>query len=206
VTRPTDTKDRILAAARELFVKQGVHLTSLQDIAARLGVTKPALYYHFASREALLASIVQPLLDDMDAFVVSRESAPRPDPRTLLADYFDLLLRHRELLAMLVRDLATLGVLDLAMRMIDWRRRLITLLLGPGASLPAQVRAVVAIGGMSDCTVEFPEVPMERIKATAIEAASAALGLPAVKAKGPKNPKAPPKTPKGPRPSRGRAS
>jgi hypothetical protein len=62
--------------------------------------------------------------------------------------------------------------------MIDWRRRVIVLLLGPGASLSAQVRAVVALGGMSDCTVEFPGVPMDRIKATAIEAACAALGLP----------------------------
>jgi AcrR family transcriptional regulator len=188
VTRPKDTKARILAAARELFVQRGVQQTSLQDIAERLGVTKPALYYHFESREALLASIVQPLLDDMDAFVTSRESGKLPGPRALLADYFDLLHRHRDLLTMLVRDLATLGLLDLATRMLDWRRRLIGLLLGPAAPLSAQVRAVVAIGGMSDCTVEFPGVPMDRIKGTAIEAACAALGLPAVKPKPPRPP------------------
>ena len=185
MTRPSDTKARILAAARELFAQHGVQQTSLRDIAEKLGVTKPALYYHFDSREALLASIVQPLLDDMDAFVTSRESGPPPAPQALLADYFDLLQRNRDLLNMLVRDLATLGLLDLATRMIDWRRRLITLLLGPAASLSAQVRAVVAIGGMSDCTVEFPGVPMDRLKATAIEAACAALGLPAVKPKPP---------------------
>jgi AcrR family transcriptional regulator len=178
VPRPTDTKARILATARELFVQRGVQQTSLQDIADRLGLTKPALYYHFDSREVLLASLVQPLLDDMNAFVVSRESGHRPEPRVLLADYFDLLHRHRDLLSMLVRDLATLGVLNLATRMIDWRLRLIRLLLGPSAPLSAQVRAVVAIGGMSDCTVEFPGVPMEKIKTTAIEAAAAALGLP----------------------------
>jgi AcrR family transcriptional regulator len=188
VTRPTDTKARILAAARDLFVRHGVQQTSLQDIAARLGITKPALYYHFDSRDALLASIVQPLLDDMDTFVISRESGKSPAARVLLADYFDLLHQHRELLNMLVRDLATLGLLDLATRMLDWRRRLINLLLGPAASLAAQVRAVVAIGGMSDCTVEFPGVPMDRIKATAVEAACAALGLPPVKRKPPRPP------------------
>src|SRR5688572_19308517 len=105
VVRPTDTKARILATARELFARRGVQQTSLRDIAEQLGITKPALYYHFDSREALVASIVQPLLDDMEAFMAEREARPRPAPRTLLADYFDMMLRHRELLTMLVRDL-----------------------------------------------------------------------------------------------------
>lgn len=180
MSRPTDTKARIVAVARELFARRGIQQTSLRDIAEQLGITKPALYYHFDSREALVASIVQPLLDDMEAFIGERESSA-PDPRALLGDYFDMLHRHRALITMLVRDMATMGQLDLATRMIDWRRRLIALLLGPGSALPAQVRAVVAIGGMSDCTVEFPDAPMEKIKATAVEAACAALGLPAAR-------------------------
>ena len=45
-----DTRERIQQVARELFVAQGVQATSLQDIANELGITKPALYYHFASR------------------------------------------------------------------------------------------------------------------------------------------------------------
>ena len=176
--RPTDTRERILAAARELFAQRGAQRTSLRDIADKLGITKPALYYHFDSREALLASIVEPLLVDMDAFIRAREPGPL-DTRTLLGDYFDLLHRHRDLLTMLVRDLATLGLLDLGTRMIEWRRRLMALLLGPAPTLAAQIRAVVAIGGMSDCTVEFPDVPMDRIKATAVDAAFAALSQPA---------------------------
>lgn len=174
--RPTDTKARIQQVARELFARRGVQQTSLRDIADVLGITKPALYYHFDSRESLVSSIVQPLLDDMDAFIGEREVA-RLEPRALLSDYFDLLHRNRELIAMLVRDLSTMGHLDLVGRMLDWRRRLLTLLLGPSPPLAAQVQAVVAIGGMSDCTVEFPDVPMEKIKTTAIDAACAALGL-----------------------------
>lgn len=175
MARPTDTRARILAVARDLFARRGAQQTSLRDIAEALGITKPALYYHFDSREALLASILEPLLADLDAFIGSREGKPRPDPRTLLSDYFDLLHRNRDLITMLVRDLATLGQLDLATRMIAWRHRLIALLLGPNPALSAQVRAVVAIGGMSDCTVEFPDVPMEKIKPIAVDAACAAL-------------------------------
>lgn len=183
--RPTDTKARIQAVARELFARQGVKQTSLRDIADRLGITKPALYYHFDSREALVASIVQPLFDDMEAFMAAREGAPPQDPRALLGDHFDLLVRHRDLITMFVRDLSLLVELDLAARMIGWRRRLIALLIGPSPALAARVRAVVAIGGMSDCTIEFPEVPLEGLKAAAVEAACAALGLPPKPARAP---------------------
>lgn len=181
-TRPSDTKARIQAAARELFGQKGVQQTSLREIADRLGITKPALYYHFDSREALVRSIVEPMVADMDAFVAEREAAGA-EPRGLLADYFDLLHRHREVLTMLVRDLSTLGELDLTERMFAWRRRLIALLLGPEPSLAAQTRAVVAIGGMSDCAVAFGDAPAAAIKAAAVEAACAALGLPAAPAR-----------------------
>ena len=65
----SDTKERILEAARELFAQKGVQKTSLQEIADKLGITKPALYYHFASREDLVRSIVQPLIDDGEKFL-----------------------------------------------------------------------------------------------------------------------------------------
>ncbi|WP_441285888.1 TetR/AcrR family transcriptional regulator [Sorangium sp. KYC3313] len=173
--RPSDTKARIQAVARELFARQGVQRTSLREIADHLGITKPALYYHFDSRESLVASIVEPLLAEMDAFVAEREGGPQPDSRVLLADYFDLLHRHRDTLTMVVRDLATLAYLDLGMRMIEWRRRLMRLLIGPRPSLAARARAVVAIGGLSDCVIEFTDVPMEKVKSVAVEAALAAL-------------------------------
>jgi AcrR family transcriptional regulator len=178
-TRPSDTKARIQAVARELFVRKGVQQTSLRDIADQLGITKPALYYHFDSREALVRSIVAPLVDELEAFIVAREAGPRPEPRALLADHFELLFRNREVLVMLVQNLALLGELDLAVRMLEWRRRLMTLLLGPDPPLAARIRAIVAIGGMSDCAVELAHAPLEQVKPTALEAACAALGLPA---------------------------
>ncbi|MDC0720407.1 TetR/AcrR family transcriptional regulator [Nannocystis bainbridge] len=178
MSRPTDTKARIHAVARALFMQQGVQQTSLRQIADQLGITKPALYYHFDSREALVASMFQPLLADMEAHLAALEAAPPSDPRVLLGQHFDLLSRHRDLIVMLVRDFSILTELDLVARMFAWRHRLMTLLVGPAPSVEARVRAVVAIGGMADTAVEFPDVPMDRIKPTAIEAACAALGLP----------------------------
>jgi AcrR family transcriptional regulator len=177
MAKPSDTRARILSAARDLFLERGVQQTSLRDIAEYLGLTKPALYYHFDSREALLASLVQPLIDDCEAFVLQRAGSGPVDARTLLSDYFDLLHRHRLLLTLLVRDLSTLGALDLG-RLLAWRQRITVLLLGTRAPLVERVRATVAIGGLSDCIVELPEEPPEKVKAYAVEAACAALQRP----------------------------
>lgn len=175
MVRPTGTRERILAAARDLFLQQGVQQTSLRDIAEHLGLTKPALYYHFDSREALLASLVQPLIDDCEAFVAERMHQAPVEVRSFLSEYFDLLYRHRELLTLLVRDLATLGALDLGSRLLQWRQRITVLLVGSRASLAERVRAIVAIGGLSDCIVELPDEAAEKVKTYAVETASAVL-------------------------------
>lgn len=52
-----DTRQRILDVALELFTEQGYDGTSLREIAERLGVTKAALYYHFASKEDVLLAL-----------------------------------------------------------------------------------------------------------------------------------------------------
>ncbi|MFI6506376.1 TetR/AcrR family transcriptional regulator [Streptosporangium sp. NPDC050855] len=178
MARPSDTKARIRAAARELFAERGVQRTSLRDIADRLGITKPALYYHFTSREELLRSIVQPLIDDIDAFLDEAEADAPRDRRDLLQTYFDITFRHREVTAMAVRELAALAPLDLGRRVTVWRRRLVALLLAPDPEpdLDARARAIVAIGGLSDCTVEFADVPAERLGPPVVAAAPAALG------------------------------
>ena len=72
---PSETRQRIQDVARELFTQKGVQRTSLQDIANRLGITKPALYYHFSSREELVRSILQPLIDEGESFVAEHETA-----------------------------------------------------------------------------------------------------------------------------------
>ena len=52
------TRARILASALALFVKKGYEYTTFTDIAARLKLTKGAVYWHFASKEALLVELV----------------------------------------------------------------------------------------------------------------------------------------------------
>jgi AcrR family transcriptional regulator len=63
-----DTRERILAVANELFIDQGYEGTSLREIADRLDITKAALYYHFRSKDEILATLLEPfdtLLDEL---------------------------------------------------------------------------------------------------------------------------------------------
>jgi AcrR family transcriptional regulator len=49
----------ILAAAREVFEAEGLEGASLRAIAARAGYTPAALYFHFPSKEAIYAEVLQ---------------------------------------------------------------------------------------------------------------------------------------------------
>ena len=51
------TRSRILDVALDLFVEKGFDGTSLREIAERLGLTKAAIYYHFASKDDILMAL-----------------------------------------------------------------------------------------------------------------------------------------------------
>jgi AcrR family transcriptional regulator len=51
------TRERILDVALDLFIDQGFDKTSLREIAQQLGLTKAAVYYHFASKDDILLAL-----------------------------------------------------------------------------------------------------------------------------------------------------
>lgn len=55
--QPDTMRERILDVALELFIQNGYDGTSLREVAERLGVTKAALYYHFASKDDILLAL-----------------------------------------------------------------------------------------------------------------------------------------------------
>lgn len=64
--RPGYDRDQVLAVAVALFNEQGYDATSVADLAARLGLTKSALYHHFDSKEQLLALALDEALDGLE--------------------------------------------------------------------------------------------------------------------------------------------
>jgi len=69
----------ILEAARKVFEAEGLDGASLRAIAAEAGYTPPALYFHFDSKEAIYAEVLQASLASLSE-VVGRAVAPKLDP------------------------------------------------------------------------------------------------------------------------------
>lgn len=64
-------RNAVLQAAAQLFNERGFHATSLDDIAARLNVTKPTLYYYVKNKDEILLQCVSKgltmMLEGIDA-------------------------------------------------------------------------------------------------------------------------------------------
>ena len=94
-----DTRSRIQEIALKLFIEQGYEATSLREIAEELGVTKAALYYHFKTKEDIVASLADLRVADMEellAWFRSRSNTPETR-RELLLRYADKLTNERYL-------------------------------------------------------------------------------------------------------------
>ena len=62
---PTGTRDRILDSALAAFGMRGYDATSLDDLAADLGITKQAILYHYSSKEALLKATIELAVNEL---------------------------------------------------------------------------------------------------------------------------------------------
>jgi AcrR family transcriptional regulator len=59
-TLPKDQRrERIIWAAKSMFLEKGFDAANMDDVAARAGTTKPTVYAHFATKEALFAAVVE---------------------------------------------------------------------------------------------------------------------------------------------------
>ena len=81
-----DTKERILETALELFAQSGYLGTSMSAIAGRLGITKGALYKHYAGKQEILSSIVARMAQ-MDYEHAADYDMPETAPDGFAEDY-----------------------------------------------------------------------------------------------------------------------
>ncbi len=70
----SDTRDRILTSARELFARNGIANTSIRAVAAAAGVDSALVHHYFGTKERLFAAAVRIPIDPMDVIVPLREA------------------------------------------------------------------------------------------------------------------------------------
>lgn len=72
------TRHRILEGAMEMFKKKGIHGASMESIARQVHVSKGLAYHYFASKEDLLAAVVEVWLDELASLWEGLDSEPDP--------------------------------------------------------------------------------------------------------------------------------
>ena len=104
--RPAERRATIIEAAGRLFGERGYEATTLDDVAAAAGVTKPILYRHFDSKRDLYLALLERHRDDLPTFV---EAIPPAGPlaervRAVLDFWLDYVESHSYAWRMLFRD------------------------------------------------------------------------------------------------------
>jgi AcrR family transcriptional regulator len=69
----SDNRERILASARELFARNGIHKTSIRAVAAAAGVDAALVHHYYGTKEQLFAAAVRIPIDPMDIIGPLRE-------------------------------------------------------------------------------------------------------------------------------------
>jgi AcrR family transcriptional regulator len=111
-------REQILRAAAQLFAERGSRAVGVDDVGAAVGVTGPAIYRHFASKDAMLAEMLlrisERLLAGGTECVAAAGAAPAAQLQALIAFQVDFALDNPALITVQDRDLGSLADVDAA--------------------------------------------------------------------------------------------
>ncbi|WP_371480881.1 TetR/AcrR family transcriptional regulator [Kitasatospora sp. NBC_00315] len=143
----SDTRERIISVALELFAEQGYEQTSLREIADRLGVTKAALYYHFKTKDDIVHGIVESMAAPIDEAIAWGEQKPwSPEVRDELVRRFASGMSERAPLLRFFHE--NQPALRESPAGLEFRERMIAMIRlvhGPGATYQDRLRATMAL-------------------------------------------------------------
>jgi AcrR family transcriptional regulator len=182
----TTRREQILATAAAMFAERGFHGVSVVELGAACGISGPALYKHFESKDAMLAELLVDISEEL--LRVGRErSAAAEDAagalRALVGWHVDFALRHKPLIVLQDRDWASLPE-DARERVRTLQRRYVELWADRIRELhpeltPRRCRAMAhAAFGMINSTPHSAMLPETEMAGVLESMALAALAVP----------------------------
>jgi AcrR family transcriptional regulator len=157
----SQTRERILDVAQELFTHQGYDKTSLRDIAERLEITKAALYYYFARKEDILLELHRRLQTLGAGLLDELEAAPDGPARfviwpRLANEMIDFMVENRDLILLHNRNRNAFNNLDAQATPgePDIEARFERIISSPAIPLRERVRMAAMVGVITEVFAE----------------------------------------------------
>jgi AcrR family transcriptional regulator len=178
------TRAKLQQVALELFAEHGYEATSLREIAERLGVTKAALYYHFKSKDEIIASLMADQLAMVEQLIEWTRTQPRTvETRREFVRRYSAALHERDhqmLMRFIERNQSSMQQLKAGSTMRERMVELLDALSPPDASLPDQIRYSLAIFALHSTwfTVRDPDISDDQRREAALEVAMELVGRP----------------------------
>ena len=182
--RRRSRREEILEIAVGLFASRGYHGVSMDDVGAAAGVTGPALYHHFAGKEAMLAAALNPVSEQLltggRARIEQYAGQPRAALAALVDFHVDFALANPAVIALHLHELDRLpeeprrSVRRLQRQYVEEWVEVLTALRAELTAAEARVLAHAAFGLMNSTPFLAGEVDRERraelLRAAALDA------------------------------------
>jgi AcrR family transcriptional regulator len=111
----TPRQEQILREAARMFAEYGYHGVSTEDLGAAVGISGPAVYRHFASKDALLADLLIGISEELlqnGRVEVAGARGPDEALERLVDKHLEFSLTEPDLIRVQDRDLASLSPSD----------------------------------------------------------------------------------------------
>lgn len=159
-----ETRALLLATARQMFTEVGYAHTSMDDLTARAGLTRGALYHHFGDKKGLLAAVVEQLDAEMDVRLRAITDTAEDDWegfRQRCRAYLEMALEP-ELQRIVLRDARAVfggGSPEAQRHCMESLRQLIERLVLQGVFIDIHAQALAALiyGSLAEATVWIAE-------------------------------------------------
>jgi len=110
---PRERAEEVYAAALRLFTQKGYHATSMQDIAAAVGLYKGSLYHYIGGKEDLLAQVFERamggLLEDVERIVADKSLAPSRQLRDVIGAHVEAVASNVDALTVYLHEYRALA-------------------------------------------------------------------------------------------------